>query len=336
MLISCHSTEKEEASALRVDVLKLAKPVDASLRGIAVLDEKQIWLSGSNGSILRSINGGLDWEVLSQPDGDSLDFRDLHVFSDSVALIVSAGYPSRIYKTRDAGKTWKLVHENSDSSAFMNSIAFVDDNSGVVLGDVLGSRHLFLRTTDAGESWNRIDSSFLPKPLSVENAFAASGTCIALNENGHYVACLGGEMVRCFYSEDGLNWTAHATEMFSGKNTRGAYSLAYGNGKFLAVGGDFLEVDSGRFPIFSEDGKTWEKTAGNLHGYRSVIDYSDHLQIWLSAGTNGLDCSLDQGETWIKADDTNLNALQFIPNTSKAIAANQNGEVFLLTIHPNR
>ncbi|MBL4710288.1 MAG: hypothetical protein JKY48_17800 [Flavobacteriales bacterium] len=336
LIAACQSAplpqqEKKNEINLEIDITSQVSPVNTSIRGISILDSNIIWLSGAKGTILRTSNGGVSWEKLNPPDQDSLDFRDVEAFSENSALITSAGYPSRVYKTIDGGISWSLVHENLDSAAFMNSIAFKNQNEGIILGDQLGGRHLILKTNDQGETWTRIDSNSLPKPLKIENGFAASGSCIAIDGAGNYFIGLGGEAIRVFSSKDGENWQATTTPMNSKSSSFGVYSIAHGNGITIGVGGDYLTPDSSHFGILY-DSNEWQLTKGAVNGYRSVIDYSDKGKFWVCGGTNGLDLSLDDGETWKTISVENINTLQFIPNSNSAITATAKGEIFLLSI----
>lgn len=71
------------------------------------------------------------------PDTDKLDFRDVEAFSEDTAYLMSAGpgEDSRIYKTTDGGKAWKLQFKNAELKAFYNAIAFLDEKHGIALSD---------------------------------------------------------------------------------------------------------------------------------------------------------------------------------------------------------
>jgi hypothetical protein len=45
------------------------------------------------------------------------------------------------------------------------------------------------------------------------------------------------------------------------------------------------------------------------HGYRSTVQWSEPLKLWITAGTNGSDISRDDGRTWQPLDNGNWNAL---------------------------
>ena len=89
--------------------------VTARLRGVSAVSERVAWASGSGATVLRTVDGGQTWQKLHVTD-DALDFRDIDAVDAETAYILSIGNgpASRIYKTTDAGKTWKLQFKNDD------------------------------------------------------------------------------------------------------------------------------------------------------------------------------------------------------------------------------
>ena len=45
------------------------------------------------------------------------------------------------------------------------------------------------------------------------------------------------------------------------------------------------------------------------HGFRSAVQWSEALRVWITVGTNGSDISRDDGKTWQPLDNGNWNAL---------------------------
>src|SRR5215472_15505474 len=76
----------------------------ASLRGLSVVSSTVIWGSGTQGTVIRSVNGGKIWRVITVPGAEKLDFRGIHAFDESTALMMSSGPAekgqARIYRTQ--------------------------------------------------------------------------------------------------------------------------------------------------------------------------------------------------------------------------------------------
>src|SRR6185369_16632620 len=96
--------------------------VNARLRGVSAVNERVAWASGSGATVLRTNDGGTTWRKLNVTT-DSLDFRDIDAIDEQTvyALSIGNGPASRIYKTSDAGATWKLQFRNDDPKAFYDA-----------------------------------------------------------------------------------------------------------------------------------------------------------------------------------------------------------------------
>jgi len=97
----------------------------ARLRGVSAVDAQVVWASGSNGTFVRTTDGGAHSQPSTVPGATDLDFRDIHAVDDNTAYLLSVGegQKSRIYKTRNGGKTWTLQFMNSESAAFFDGFA---------------------------------------------------------------------------------------------------------------------------------------------------------------------------------------------------------------------
>jgi len=126
----------------------------ASLRGISVVDDEVAWASGTQGTFVRTIDGGKSWKADNIAGASSLDFRDVEAFDANTAILMSAGSGelSRVYKTTDGGKNWKLCYQNSIAEGFFDGMAFWDEKNGVLFGDPVDGRLFIMTTTDGGET----------------------------------------------------------------------------------------------------------------------------------------------------------------------------------------
>lgn len=97
----------------------------ADLRGIHSIGNGVAWASGTNGTVLRTVDGGTSWQTCYIPPGaEVLDFRAIQAFDADTAIVMSIGKSdlSRLYKTTDACKSWKLVFTNPDKDGFWDAI----------------------------------------------------------------------------------------------------------------------------------------------------------------------------------------------------------------------
>src|SRR5262249_47754112 len=87
--------------------------VESNLRGVSVIvdatftEKTTIWVSGSKGTILRSLDSGKHWGRVSRPAGDSLAFRRVVGIDRNSAYLMSSGeaVKPRGYSTRHVVKT---------------------------------------------------------------------------------------------------------------------------------------------------------------------------------------------------------------------------------------
>ena len=138
-----------------------SKPPKApSYRGISVGQDQSLWISGSNGMVLKLKKSdrvppyhAMDkmdshaalathqlkitemhctWDTVSPRGFGSLDFRDIESKDAGTAIVMSVGDSSQLLKTVDSGKTWTPVYRNFSKHVFLDAIA-MDWKSGIGL-----------------------------------------------------------------------------------------------------------------------------------------------------------------------------------------------------------
>jgi len=294
---------------------------DASFRGLDVVNEKVVWASGTGGTVIRTIDGGKNWDVIKVPDAEKLDFRDIEAFGENTAYILSIGNGenSRIYKTTDGGKTWKLQFKNAIEKAFFDSIAFWDEKHGIAQSDPVDGFYFLIATKDGGKTWRRTGEDKMPRAKKGEAAFAASGTSIISHGKKGAFIVSGGNDARVFRSYNrGLSWFAADTPFIKGSAGAGIFSIAmYDKKRGIIVGGDYTKPKgiTNNLAYTKDGGKTWKLGKG-LSGYRSGVTYVNRKMV-IAVGTSGSDISYDGGKTWKSLDEKNYNAVE--SNGKKAI-----------------
>lgn len=293
--------------------IKQSVNTTASFRGLSVVNEKIVWASGTGGTVIKTIDGGKTWTVMTVPGAEKLDFRDIEAFDANTAYILSIGNgdASRIYKTTDGGKTWELQFTNKDEKAFYDAIACWDRNNCIAMSDPVNEFYQLIVTKDGGKNWTFTGPDKMPRAKAGEAAFAASGTCLIVNGKTDVFLATGGSDARVFRSNDrGLSWFVADTPITKGTPGSGIFSVAFRNELHgTAVGGNYEKPTEATYNLaFTRDGgKTWYSGEG-LSGYRSAVAYIDSTTI-IAVGTNGTDISRNRGAKWKKIGDENLNSV---------------------------
>lgn len=287
------------ATAQKIEVLTTG--TKTSLRGLSVVDDNVAWVSGSNGTVGKTLDGGKTWTWMTVTGFEKKDFRDIEAFDGASAVIIAIAEPAYILKTNDGGKTWKVVYENKTKGMFLDAMEFWNEQSGIVIGDPIDGKFFITRTFDGGQTWQDIPLDKRPAADSGEACFASSGTNIRPLDRDEAVFVSGGLRSRLFTRDN-----ARQLPVVQGKETTGANSVAVWDNKklkggktMIIVGGDF-NADSSKEKnccYTKNRGKTWSTPATPPHGYRSCVEYLTKKTI-LSCGLNGVDYSKDGGNNW--------------------------------------
>ena len=126
---------------------------NVSLRGLSVVSNDVVWASGSNGTVIRTTNGGKSFQVFRPAGHEKRDFRDVEAFDSLNAIILAVDTPAIMLKTTDGGQTWKKVFEDRRAGMFLDAMDFYG-STGVVVGDPIEGK-MFGRTPSS-DTMNRL------------------------------------------------------------------------------------------------------------------------------------------------------------------------------------
>jgi hypothetical protein len=267
-----------------------------SLRGLSVVNDQVLWVSGSEGTVGLSTNGGTSWKWTRIPHYEKSDFRDIEAFSDREAIIMGITEPAVVLLTTDGGNSWTTEFEDSSKTAFLDAMDFSGDHA-VVVGDPVGDHIFFAESTDGGKKWNINSPSDLIPTAAGESFFAASGSNIRLLPDGSRVLVSGGKKSCIYFGNSRIPLL-----IAQGTETTGANSIAINpvntNQAFI-VGGDFKHdtVQSGNSLLIQFNPFTQKSPLTPPHGYRSCVEYLSENQM-ICCGTSGVDISYDGGLHW--------------------------------------
>lgn len=273
------------------------------LQAVSPVSRNVVWASGVGGTFVVTTDGGQHWRRGVVPGARDLEFRDVQGVSANVAYLMSAGTgaASRIYKTTDGGRSWKLLFQNPKADAFYDCIAFWDSQRGLAFSDPVNRRFPVLRTTN-GWVWHDIGDR-LPRALEGEFGFAASGTCVATQgERRAWITTGGSTRARILATTDGGNsWRAYNTPLVSNPSA-GGFTVAFRTGFHGIVAGGDLDPENprprNRIAISDDGGQSWSLVKpppfdGAVYGLSYVPERGRRVVI---TGPTGAAWSQSEGE----------------------------------------
>ena len=292
---------------------------------VDVVNPMVIWAAGggfagarNDGTVVRTVNGGDTWDIVTPPDATDHVLRDIEAFDEDNALLLAsttrvlggrASFP-RISRTTNGGATWETVFE-AHPPAFYDSMAFFDDRRGLAVGDPIalgqGGRFPILGTVDGGRTWALVKTSGT-ETEKFEGARATGTSLVAVgSQDAWFGTTLPVTNARVFHSRDGgRTWTV-ATTPIPGEPA-GIVSLSFLGDRIngLAVGGDppppTGQTDVGEVARTSDGGATWVGV-GPLNGFRNSVAWiPDLADTAVAVGHRGSDVSDDGGDTWTQFD----------------------------------
>lgn len=174
-------------------------PPNSYFAGVNIVSNDKAFLSGGQGTLLKSTDGGSTWFTINSNTTGSLEriiFKDLlngFIIANSGPSIITtdggenwnainysfgwlndgaffgnnsialAGSNGKIYISDDGGQNWieKIV---ASSGTYVSSISFKDSLNGIAVGET----GLLLYTTDGGDSWNQQFSPTLTDFYDIE------------------------------------------------------------------------------------------------------------------------------------------------------------------------
>ena len=286
----------------QLKLLPIVTNLQASFRGLSVVDENVAWVSGSSGTVGITVNGGKSWRFVNVPDHPDSDFRSIYAFDQEKAIIANAGSPAHILITNDGGQHWQVVYNNSHEAAFIDGVDFWDDNNGIMYGDPINGNMLVIITSDGGMTWKELQG---PALAEGEASFAASGTGIRCYAKDKVMISTGGVKSRLWNGQPNRGvWSAIDVPVVQGQPATGIYSFAMRSKLLIVVGGDYTKPEASEKQSLRSTnfGGSWTELSTPTRGYRECVEWIDKARL-LAVGPTGMDLSNDLGTSWQPLND---------------------------------
>jgi photosystem II stability/assembly factor-like uncharacterized protein len=315
-----------QSFVIKTDTVKVLS--GASIRGMSVVDDSVAWISGSRGTVARTLNGGRSWEKIQVKGHEKRDFRSIEAFDKNIAYIANAGDSAELLFTYDGGRSWKEICSFNVKGVFFDALACWDQHKGLVLSDPVNGAFL-LPYFENG----KVASVQTCSANADEACFAASGTCLRTEKDGKAWFVTGSGDSRIFYTHDyGKSWENYPCPIIKGKSLQGSCSVAFAdtlNG--VVVGGDFGQPDLKESNCFitSDGGKSWTAPKSLPGGYRSCVESLGKKE-YICTGLNGTDLSKNKGKEWNNIDAQGFNVVRKAKKGNLVLLSGEGGRVGVL------
>ena len=195
------------------------------LNGVFFVDQNTGWVCGSNGTILKTTNGGANW--IRKTSGTQEKFRDIFFSNPDNGWV--SGNSGIILHTVNGGDSWQTQEIDTDQHLY--AIYFLNDS----LGWTCDSDGSIFRTTDGGNTWRKStinDNSGCWLLQSLGFRDKDIGWCIATHG-----------IIKT--TDGGVNWNYCDAPDDCGMTNHSGYFINDSIGWVTGSGGNYKTIDGG-------------------------------------------------------------------------------------------
>ena len=269
---------------------------DIQLSDVHFVSDMVGWVTGENGTLLKTTDGGDTWTAVLGGEAESKDdqIRMLRFLDATHGWAVKGR--SKLLRTAD-GENWEQAGQLGEQYGYFNDYAFLSETIAI---QIVKQNDELARSQDGGKTWKDIQSTCqvsaevqgLSRKLTcrLKSLFFLSPT------NGYAIgATLPGTNMVVFHTEDGgLSWTPQVVP-----------DVAHPDESYFWQWIVFLDEDRGfailprgeKFLGTSDGGKTWH---GIIAAVRGPLQFAGQEVGW-SFYKNVLTYTTDGGKRWANA-----------------------------------
>jgi photosystem II stability/assembly factor-like uncharacterized protein len=279
------------------------------LNCVKAIDTNNVWIGGSSGRLLHTMDGGTTWSTVILDYTEDLWYIET-IGSDYLWVCGGTGHTSGfVARSTDGGLTWQ-IHDTLNTE-IIESISFVDALNGWIAGDYGVS----FRTTDGGSTWATSSIPYMSYVYGIEfvdtlNGWAVSNAETFRTTNGG-ISWATVSMHRSFYGFDirfvspTCGWAVGSAIMhYDGRDSswtlqdtfawnQRQYSVSFPDslhGWTAGRGGIILHTDNG--------GAQWTSQNCGLASVLRSISFADSLHGWVVGDAGIIRKTRNGGNTW--------------------------------------
>lgn len=205
----------------------------SKLNSVYFIDQNTGWIVGENGTILKTINGGENWEQKTYNNQTQFIYYSVYFTNKDTGWIAgSDGYVDYgadeinciLLKTIDGCESWQEIPFNGQG---LSNIQFINDSTGWIVQTVSWRNENILKTTDGGNSWmSKFES---PYEGIRELSFLDHNNGWAIGHDNVYKTTDGGEnwiavlqsseaLLKLFFFNGSIGWILYESGFYKTTN----------------------------------------------------------------------------------------------------------------------
>ena len=267
--------------ATKAEWVKQESNTLAWLYDINFINEKQGWIAGSNGTLLRTNDGGQSWNKIINFTQDTI--KQVHFFDINNGWLLcerniynrGANASSYLLKTSDGGKSWNTINFTGGGRGRIAKIFFNKSGNGWAIGEAGAS---FVLQSDQ-EIWKK-----RPAPMS----YLMLGGVFTNDTNGAIVGA-GGSIV--FTEDMGSTWNPAAIAGESESKLNSIFFIDEKTGWAVGNDGKVLQTING--------GKFWREQNSTVNANLTDVFFKDTAEGWAIGDAGTILHTKTAGNVWI-------------------------------------
>lgn len=259
---------------------------NADLNSIFFINHDIGWAVGSEGTILKTTDGGETWTLKSS--GVSNDLNSVCFTDPLTGFAVSS---RELLKTTNGGEQW--VIQDTVLNSGLSAVFFIGPDTGFVAGT-----GRILKTTDHGETWIK-QAGF--GCFGVDSFWATDPQTFYLG---------GSDFLTMKSNDGGVHWDVLIPNISYG-SMESIFFTDHNTGYF--AGGGWAQGNTGTYFAKTDDGgATWTNPLGNIGKWLTSVFFADGNHGYIATKDGTILKSTDAGEHWINLNSGVNSALTSI------------------------
>jgi photosystem II stability/assembly factor-like uncharacterized protein len=291
------------------------------------------WSVGSSGCIMKTINGGNDWD-LSYSLPYQYGLNSVFFLNEFDGFIAGNNQDTGfIFKSGDGGVSWEKCYVFPDPEVYFNQVLFTDNQNGWAIG----RKGVLLRTNNGGDNWEVVD---IPTSQTLTSIFFIDDfTGWIVGANGVVLNSIDGGMnwdieyftsqpyLHCiFFLDEEIGWIG-AESGYIYKTIDGGenWNLSYSGMTYYGIESIYFSNDMegwaiglhGRYIAYSDDGgDSWSEQIDPVQHGLLTMYFFDDTHAWIGGDFGSILFSNNGGLVNVprNRDYIDKNEIQLFPN----------------------